>query len=172
MKGTDTPRIAAEICHRSNFSSCHYSSQIFLTVSQKYLVKTQTFLKDFCDHLYICRWGWLKNLMGWKGFLGNENDVGNGFRWQWRHLQSIDNCSRINKKWRRALKWHLGLPQVLIPDLWLCWSHPLVLNRAFTDPVSLSCLWGKEAPDVPLWCARGWALSHRRCSLAWVLILA
>lgn len=75
--------------------------------------------------------------MDWKGFVGNESTVGNGLRCQRRHLQSIENSSSINKKWRRALQWHLGLAQDLIPDRCLCCSHALV------EQSSVESLWVK-----------------------------
>lgn len=63
---------------------------------------SDTFFKDSCHHLYLCLWGWetclLKNFMDWKGLLGNESTVGNGFRSQSRHLQSIDNCRSVSEE--------------------------------------------------------------------------
>lgn len=65
---------------------------------------------------------------------------------QWRHLQSIDKCSRVNKEWRRALKLHLGLVQDLIPDTGSCCSQswPCYLVQ---QPLSES-LSGKGASGV------------------------
>lgn len=62
---------------------------------------------------------------------------------QWRHLQSNDKCSRINKEPRRALKLHLGLVQDLIPDTALCCSQSLACNL-ISQPLSES-LSGKGA---------------------------
>lgn len=62
---------------------------------------------------------------------------------QWRHLQSNDKCSRINKEPRRALKLHLGLVQDLIPDTALCCSQSLACNLIY-QPLSES-LSGKGA---------------------------